>query len=264
MLRISPLIARHRRRRPVRAIARFCERFLDAYHNVNYSIDLNGEEFVLRRLSPFQLRTVFDVGANVGTWALTAARHLPSATIYCFEVAPPTFSRLQDHVSGERRIRAHNVGLGREDGELRFRYSPSFHEGTTASDYPLGTDCQVFTGEIRRGDDFAREHGVDRIDLLKIDAEGMESQILDGFAGMIAKHAIDAIQFEYGRVNVLTGDLLHSFYERLSAAGYVLGKVYPTYVDFRPFEMSDEDFRGPNFLAVSDRRPEMLRALGPG
>jgi hypothetical protein len=37
-----------------------------------------------------------------------------------------------------------------------------------------------------------------------------------------------------------------------------VGKVYPTYVDFRSYRLTDEDFRGPNYLAVRRERNDLI------
>ena len=46
------------------------------------------------------------------------------------------------------------------------------------------------------------------IDLLKPDTEGAEHLVLRGFDGALARSRTAAVQFEYGRVNAVTGFLL--------------------------------------------------------
>ena len=71
----------------------------------------------------------------------------------------------------------------------------------------------------------------------------------------------DLVQFEYGRVNVVNRFFLRDFYDFFEARGYAVGKIFPTSVDFRDYELSDEDFMGPNYLACRRDKPEYLRAL---
>jgi len=63
------------------------------------------------------------------------------------------------------------------------------------------------------------------------------------------------VQFEYGRVNILTHFLLRDFYELFARFGYVVGKIYPDHVDFRSYDLGDEDFLGPNYFACSAGDP---------
>jgi hypothetical protein len=53
-----------------------------------------------------------------------------------------------------------------------------------------------------------RRDGDPGIDLLKLDTEGAEHLVLRGFDGALARGRIAAVQFEYGRVNAVTGFLL--------------------------------------------------------
>ena len=43
----------------------------------------------------------------------------------------------------------------------------------------------------------------------------------------------------------MTHFLLYDFYEFFETRGYVVGKIYPNYVDFRAYDLNDEDFLGP-------------------
>jgi hypothetical protein len=52
------------------------------------------------------------------------------------------------------------------------------------------------------------------------------------------------------------------FHEYFEARGYAVGKIYPRGVDFRPYAVSDEDFRGPNYLACRKDKPEYIQRLG--
>jgi hypothetical protein len=99
------------------------------------------------------------------------------------------------------------------------------------------------------------------IDFLKVDVEGMEERVLKGFAGMLALGAIKIIQFEYGYVNAVTKFLLRDFYEMLRPYDMVIGKIYPTYVDFREYKLNHEDFLGPNFLAVHSSCTGVIEGL---
>ena len=73
--------------KPIHQAAGFFE---DAYANAWPELDRGGEAGLVRRLSPAQFRTVFDVGANTGEWTAIALRAWPHASLHAFEVSPPT------------------------------------------------------------------------------------------------------------------------------------------------------------------------------
>jgi hypothetical protein len=79
--------------------------------------------------------------------------------------------------------------------------------------------------------------------------EGAEHLVLEGLETQLRSERVRFVQFEYGRVNILTHFLLRDFYQLFASYGYVVGKIYPDYVDFREYDLSDEDFMGPNYLA---------------
>ena len=72
----------------------------------------------------------------------------------------------------------------------------------------------------------APEHGVDKIDLLKIDVEGFELQVLLGAQRMLSEGRIDAIQFEFTQLNVVSRVFVDDFF-RLLGTGYTLHRLLP-------------------------------------
>ena len=104
-----------------------------------------------------------------------------------------------------------------------------------------------------------KKHGITHVDFLKLDVEGAENRVLQGFANALQDRLIDVIQFEYGRANIISKFLLYDFYVLFQKYGYKVGKIYPNYVDFREYSSDDENFLGPNYLAV---REELVNHLG--
>ena len=64
------------------------------------------------------VRTVLDIGANVGVTALYFSQIFPNANIYAFEPAPDNFAVLAKNVANCARIRAFNFALGARDATL--------------------------------------------------------------------------------------------------------------------------------------------------
>ena len=204
---------------------------------------------------------MFDVGANVGDWSVHAAVALPEATIHAFEPVPDTFSALARSATAlPGRIVANPAGLSDRDGTIALN--------VMADDSTLSSIVALHEGEGRRvdcamrsGDAYMAEHKIDRIDLLKIDVEGAEHLVLQGFARALAEGRIDVIQFEYGQANIVTRFLLRDFHLLLEGHGYSVGKLYPSRVDFRSYRFEHEDFIGPNFVAVRAAREDVKKLL---
>lgn len=242
------------------AMAAFCSAFLLAHNNHNYDLATNGEQWVLRRLAPFAPSVIFDVGANAGDWLTAALAALPGAHAHAFEIVEDTFAKLHRRVGGRADVTANAFGLSDSGGSLEMHLFDDDDEIASYVPYPHGS----FTRRkcpVRRGDDYVRQHAIDRINFLKLDVEGAEHLVLEGFSQTIDAGKIDVIQFEYGRVNILTHFLLFDFYNLLETKGYTVGKIYPDHVDFRPYTLEDEDFIGPNYLAVRTARGDVIGAL---
>jgi FkbM family methyltransferase len=258
-----------------RALAGFFERSVLAWKNKQYDVALNGEAALLERLRPFAPATLIDVGANIGDWALAACRALPDAVVHAFEIAEATADILAANTTAaglDEHILINRIGLAATEGAIPFYFTPdSVAEHTESStlraavEYSVGgqraSDIVEISARVTTGDAYLRAQGIIHVDLLKIDVEGAEFSVLEGFADAFARGAIDLVQFEYGPINLTTRKLLADFDAFFVARGFVVGKIYPEGVAFKPYELGDEDFVGPNYLACHARRGDIIAAL---
>lgn len=156
---------------------------------------------------------VFDVGANIGLFSLFVAQRWPNATIHAFEPLPPVFDSLRRNASiyGLNGM-VHAYGLSDQAGEAVFQFCPNDtiisssrtteqearnlaksylrqqHEHDDAEQDEAGLDrlldtrlnFESHTCRLRRLSQVIAEHGIERIDLLKIDVENAELEVLRG------------------------------------------------------------------------------------
>jgi len=247
--------AQARNNRVLRTTAKLCRQYLKWFGNASYKPARNGERWLLTALSREPIRTVLDVGANVGSWSLMAEELLAEATIYALEVVPKTAEELQARVAQHPRIKCFNLGLADRTGTLSLRYDPGASTHATFTEYPHSWTGKRIDCPVIRGDEFLENQGISRVDFLKLDVEGAEHLVLQGMEKSLGEQRVRLVQFEYGRVNILTHFLLRDFYELFARFGYVVGKIYPDHVDFRSYDLGDEDFLGPNYFACSAADP---------
>jgi len=260
-MRMKACIARYRRSPVIRFCAKQCRSFTKRYENLNYDVDSNGESRVLQQLSKFSFSCLFDVGANEGDWALRASRLYPAAIVHAFEIMPQTYQVLRGKIAGCKNVIANNRGLLDEEREVDLKYFPENSTVTSVYDVPYPGEYKMVKAKVTRGDDYVAGGGIPFIDLLKIDVEGAEHLVLKGFQECLRKRKIAVIQFEYGKANILSRFLLADYYDFFRQYGYKIGKIYPTYVDFRDYDLDHEDFIGPNYLAVQEDRNDLLKEL---
>lgn len=239
----------------LRTTAKLCRQYLKWFGNASYQPARNGEQWLLTALRNEPIATVMDAGANVGSWSLLAAELLPQATIYALEVVPDTAAQLRQRVAHQDRIKCFDLGLAAHTGTLPVRYHPRASTHATFTEYPHRLAGETIDCAVMRGDEFLDREGVGHVDFLKLDVEGAEHLALQGLEDRLRGGRIRFVQFEYGRVNILTHFLLRDFYHLFAGYGYVVGKIYPDYVDFRPYQLEDEDFLGPNYLACPSGDP---------
>jgi len=252
------------------ALADFFTQALMAWKNKLYDVSLNGEAALLARLAPFAPRVLIDVGANVGEWSLAACHHLPAASVHAFEIAAPTAAQLRETAAtGDGRIVVNDCGLGDREGEITIFHAPESDTATStlraaievsASNHNIHTITEM-SARITTGDAYLKAQGIAHVDMLKIDVEGAEFAVLNGFADAFARRAVTLVQFEYGEINLRTRTFLADFCDFFTTHGFVLGKLYPDGVEFKPYALADEDFVGPNYIACLAERTDLIAAL---
>ncbi len=250
------------------ALSSFSQYYREIFYlNGLPNMQLNGEFALLQKLADAKLDTIFDVGANVGDWTLTAKRIFPSATVHAFEIIPKTADQMQDKIAGFDRIHLNRFGLADSVGEIDIWVNSD--ENSVSSIIDART--QEFPdfvapwlkqlGQVIRGDGYVADHGLANIDFLKIDVEGAEMRVLSGFEKTFDKQAIQIVQFEYCRLNRYIPLLLRDFYAFFEPRGYQIGKVFPKGVAFKPYEMDDEDFVGLTYIACRSVRTDLIERM---
>jgi len=136
-------------------------------------------EFPLAREA---VKTVLDIGANVGVTALYFSQIFPNAKIYAFEPAPDNFAVLQKNVANCPRIRAFNFALGAQDATLELYASDNPVNFGGYSLHAAGSDTsRKVSIPVRNVAGVLKEIGVGAVDVIKVDTEGAEWDILTAF-----------------------------------------------------------------------------------
>lgn len=138
------------------------------------------------------IKTVLDVGANVGQSALRYAEHFPGASIHSFEPVEATYRKLVSNTKGRKNITAHRLAVGAEKGRALISLQPnSQHNSLIAKDAQLSEEI-----EVTSIDEFCGGLGIAMVDFLKVDTEGFEFEVLRGAQSMLAEHRIRILQLE--------------------------------------------------------------------
>ncbi len=233
----------------------FSKRYIDVYRDYSYNFSRNGEAAIVRKLADIlpPQAVVFDVGANKGAWAQAVRESLPQAQIHCFELSPRTFRNLEQRLGSAPGVTLNNIGLSNKDDIVRFRDYGENHGGNTLihdPSYVHRGPVEMIEGRVVRGADYCRAHRITAIDFLKVDVEGWEYFVLQGFEELLRDGKIGMVQFEYGYANADVHSLMKDFYQLFESYGMRIGRLTPRGVLFTPFSHDLNDFKsGPNFVA---------------
>lgn len=160
---------------------------------------------------------VFDVGANIGTFATWMARAFPQGKVYCFEPQHAVFQQLAGNMAINNLYNAftYNMALGTENKFVQFN-QPNYFTPNDFGTFSLKTDkhlprtTETITVEMQTLDNFVSVYGIRRLDLLKIDAEGMDLEVLMG-AEQTIKRFLPRIFVEHSDNEISIKDSIMEF-----------------------------------------------------
>lgn len=124
--------------------------------------------------------TVFDIGAHLGIYSGFLTRNDPSVSLHCFEPFPENAARLRENLrlNGDNAT-IHEIAVSDADGRGHLN-AWCDEKGHTMASLVEGHEHTVEV-ETKRGDTIVKELGVIP-NVLKIDVEGAERRVIDGFA----------------------------------------------------------------------------------
>lgn len=159
---------------------------------------------------------VLDVGANVGEFAVAAAKM--AGKVWCFEPDESCLPALKKNAMQIKKIHVIPLAVCESSGKAEFFQSTSTADSSTIKP---ASYSEVKTVDAISLDDFSTKNNISTIDFLKIEAEGAEPEVLKGAtkllsAGRIRKIAIDAGPERHG---LPTGSMVKQI---LSSYGYIV------------------------------------------
>jgi FkbM family methyltransferase len=137
---------------------------------------------------------VIDGGANVGEATKALRRHMPGRPIHAFEPVGEPFARLEGVCAGVGAT-PHRLALGDEAGDIEMNVNRNLWTSSILDANERGHAfhddwCEVVRKErigVVRLDEWARDHAVEDVALLKLDLQGYELRALRGAGGLLAR-----------------------------------------------------------------------------
>lgn len=178
----------------------------------------------LRRM---KFRTVLDIGANHGQFALAARRAFPEATVHCFEPIPDCFATLSRRLGRVPEVVLHNVALADTAGlssMVRNEFSPSSSllemDMTHVREFPWTAKGSQVAVSVSTLDAALARVQVPTPVLVKIDVQGAEDRVIAGGRATLARAAVVIIETSFERL-YKGQPLFDDIYRLLCAEGFV-------------------------------------------
>lgn len=131
--------------------------------------------------------TIIDVGANVGQFAIAAAKLLPGVQVHSFEPNPPSAAQLRHNVRNLKMIQVHELALGEQAGTVDFHVNAHSHSSSILplanshlDAFPEARESKVIQVPVSTLDVVFDGVNLPGPVLLKLDVQGYELPVLLG------------------------------------------------------------------------------------
>lgn len=197
-----------------------------------------GVDFKEDLLNKFKINPscMFDVGANYGQTALHYHTLFNKASIYAFEPVEKSFLALKDNTKHLSTVKCFKMALGNENktmdislhDEANSQLNSLKEINSSQNDHSLKETISVSTLQ-----NFADQHHISHIDVLKIDTEGYEMEVLQGATQFLKEKKIAAVLCEVALSKKNTRNTqLNQVIEFLEPYDYFFVGLYETNVNY--------------------------------
>lgn len=178
---------------------------------------------------------IVEAGAHSGLDTVCLSRLFRDGTVHAFEPVPELFAKLRKRTAGLANVRSYNCALDARSGEATLHLSGGSSDGSSSLLRPSGhlefhprvtfaASLQVPCVSL---DDWARENGIAKVDLLWLDLQGLEFDVLS--ASSLVLPTVKVIYTEVSQKEMYEGSRLYPEYRSWLVA--------------RGFAVIDEDLR---------------------
>lgn len=130
---------------------------------------------------------VLDIGANIGLHSISFSEMASQGLVVSFEPSLETFELLLRNIKGKSNISPLNLAISDSGGLVDF-YQASDNAYSSLVDTQRKSIVGVTKVACMKVDDVVEGLGLRRVDFVKIDVEGLESNVLKGMEQVIAKY----------------------------------------------------------------------------
>lgn len=158
------------------------------------------------------VQVVFDVGANCGATTVHFARHYPDAQIHSFEPGSEPRAYMERNVAHLPNVHVHPIGLYDVDRRAELYGGDGDSILGSVIRREVNTD-ETELVELRAAGGWADEHGIERIDVMKVDVEGAEVEVLESLAHLLPTVKVLYLEYDSRQARQALADLIEATHE---------------------------------------------------
>ena len=205
---------------------------------------------------------VIDIGANLGEWTLSFLKGVVDAgraggdiQIHLFEPVPGTRDLLQANLAAQtadRTAKVHGSAVSDVSGHafMQIVGDTSGRNSLIANELTASGVIEVETVTLA---DVFSIFGIERSQLVKVDAEGHDPAIIRGARALLAAGRIDVLQFEYNHTWVFSRSFLKDIFDIAEGLPYSIARIRPHSVEvFGAWHPELDRFFHCNYLLIRE------------
>jgi transketolase len=148
--------------------------------------ELHSELYKMKYISPEKGDTVLDIGAYKGDTALFFAHHVgETGRVYAFEPVKSNLKVLKENAEENKMIKIIvpvNAGVGGSEGKTKVISGSNGSPWAFLEELKEGQETEILTI-----DSFVSSNNLTKVDFIKMDVEGLETDVISGAARTISK-----------------------------------------------------------------------------
>lgn len=185
--------------------------------------DYEKDNFLVIQESVKKDDVAIDIGAHIGLMAVVLGKTVgANGKVYSFEPTPKSFEVLNKTIQLnhlQKIVILVNKAVSSGSGTIEFN-ADNENVSNSIISYEYNTGHKKITVQVISVDDFVNETGLQRLNFIKIDAEGVELDVLKGAKQTLRDFDCKIILALHPVAIEAKGDSLADIYDLLAAFGY--------------------------------------------